>query len=67
MFYGDAINFELATRWWPVLTDANDEIIAVHLAVKAGSYLVTHNVRHLEPAGRFRSFRRHIRANFCEN
>jgi putative PIN family toxin of toxin-antitoxin system len=42
----------LGTRWWPVLTDADDEMM-VHLAVESKvDYLVTQNVRHLRPAGR---------------
>ena len=40
----------LRTRWWPVLTDADDEAM-VHLAVESRTaFLVTHNVRHLQPA-----------------
>ena len=40
----------LRSRWWPVLTDADDEAM-VHLAVESRTtYLVTHNVRHLQPA-----------------
>jgi putative PIN family toxin of toxin-antitoxin system len=40
-------------RWWPVLADADDEAL-VHLAVEGRvAYIVTHNVRHLLPAGRF--------------
>lgn len=43
----------LRSRWWPVLQDADDEAM-VHLAVDSRTeYLVTHNVRHLRPAGRF--------------
>jgi len=42
----------LGTRWWPVLQDADDEMV-VHLAVESRvDYLVTHNVRHLQPAAR---------------
>lgn len=40
----------LHSGWWPVLTDADDEAM-VHLAVESRTdYLVTHNVRHLQPA-----------------
>jgi len=36
----------LRTSWWPVLDDADDEMM-VHLAVESrADYLVTHNVRH---------------------
>lgn len=42
----------LRTSWWPVLDDADDEMM-VHLAVESrADYLVTHNVRHLQPASR---------------
>jgi putative PIN family toxin of toxin-antitoxin system len=42
----------LGTRWWPVLEDSDDEMM-VHLAVESrADYLVTHNVRHLQPAAR---------------
>jgi predicted nucleic acid-binding protein len=42
----------VGSRWWPVLEDADDEMM-VHLAVESkADYLVTHNVRHLQPAGR---------------
>ncbi|MEW6160788.1 MAG: putative toxin-antitoxin system toxin component, PIN family [Verrucomicrobiota bacterium] len=40
----------LRSRWWPVLTDADDEAM-VHLAVESRTeYLITFNVRHLQPA-----------------
>jgi putative PIN family toxin of toxin-antitoxin system len=40
----------LRTRWWPVLEDADDEML-VHLAMESRSgYMITHNVRHLQPA-----------------
>ena len=43
----------LRSRWWPVLSDPDDEMM-VHLAVEGRvEYVVTHNVRHLQPAGRF--------------
>jgi putative PIN family toxin of toxin-antitoxin system len=43
----------LRSRWWPVLADADDEMI-LHLAAESRvEYLVTHNVRHFEPASRF--------------
>jgi putative PIN family toxin of toxin-antitoxin system len=42
----------LGTRWWPVLEDADDEMM-VHLAVESrADCLITHNVRHLQPAVR---------------
>lgn len=42
----------LRSRWWPVLTDPDDEAL-VHLAVESRvDYIVTHNVRHLRPAER---------------
>jgi putative PIN family toxin of toxin-antitoxin system len=43
----------LRAGWWPVLEDADDEMM-VHLAVESRvDFLVTHNVRHLRPAMRF--------------
>jgi putative PIN family toxin of toxin-antitoxin system len=43
----------LRSRWWPVLSDPDDEMM-VHLAVEGRvEYVVTHNVRHLQPAGKF--------------
>jgi putative PIN family toxin of toxin-antitoxin system len=40
----------LRSLWLPVLQDADDEAM-VHLAVESRTeYLVTHNVRHLQPA-----------------
>ena len=40
----------LRSHWWPVLADADDEMM-VHLAVESrADHLVTHNVRHLQPA-----------------
>lgn len=40
----------LKTRWTPILSDPDDEA-QVHLAFESGAdYIVTHNVRHLEPA-----------------
>ena len=43
----------LRSRWWPVLSDPDDEMM-VHLAVEGRvEYVVTHNVRHLQAAGRF--------------
>jgi putative PIN family toxin of toxin-antitoxin system len=42
----------LRSSWWPVLEDADDEMM-VQLAVESRpDYLVTHNVRHLQPARR---------------
>jgi putative PIN family toxin of toxin-antitoxin system len=42
----------LSALWMPVLNDPDDEAF-VHLAVEAGAdYLVSHNLRHLEPATR---------------
>jgi predicted nucleic acid-binding protein len=42
----------LRTSWRPVLEDADDEMM-VHLAVESRvDYLVSHNVRHLQPASR---------------
>ena len=42
----------LSGVWHPVLTDPDDEML-VHLAVESGAdYLISHNVRHLEPARR---------------
>jgi putative PIN family toxin of toxin-antitoxin system len=39
----------LRSSWWPVLEDADDEMM-VQLAVESRpDYLVTHNVRHLQP------------------
>jgi len=43
----------LGARWWPLLEDADDEMM-VHLAVESrADCLITHNVRHLEPARQF--------------
>jgi len=40
-------------RWWPVLPDPDAEAL-IHLAAEGRvEYLVTHNVRHFSPAGRF--------------
>jgi predicted nucleic acid-binding protein len=40
----------LGTPWIPILTDPDDEA-QVHLAFEAGTgYIITHNVKHLEPA-----------------
>ncbi len=40
----------LSARWWPVLTDPDDEAL-VHLAVESRvGYIVTHNLSHLRPA-----------------
>lgn len=41
---------QLRSPWWPVLSDPDDEAM-VHLAVEGrAEYLMTHNVRHLQPA-----------------
>lgn len=43
---------QLHSGWWPVLSDPDDEAM-VHLAVASrADHLVTHNVRHLQPARR---------------
>jgi len=45
-----AEQWHLRNRWLPMLPDPDDEAM-VHLAVESGAdYIVTHNVRHVEPA-----------------
>jgi putative PIN family toxin of toxin-antitoxin system len=47
-----AVRHNLSTLWLPVLKDPDDEFL-VHLAVEAkADCLVTHNIRHFQPAKR---------------
>jgi len=43
--------WQLQSGWWPILTDPDDEPLAQLACESAANRIVTHNVRHLAPAG----------------